>query len=249
MLSKLILNKSISSAVAVHTAANRAFVTNVIKSVNELPMREALRYTGKNVKWTAQEFKSYADAHTGALLEYGFTTDDSIAVWLDDSAEKHVTIFAAAQLGIKVYDIDSSITNKDQMREILKSIKCKSIYFEPQTATLDKALILRQSIPELFYYNNETQESDFHSKHFPELKYFIHTGFDLEEGFYNFKRWFKSGYTLDTSMTSSLSDDKLFYTHVSKNGVKPTVSLGKARSESALKFADALISKVYLEAP
>lgn len=27
------------------------------KGVNELPMREAMRYTEKNIKWTAGEFK------------------------------------------------------------------------------------------------------------------------------------------------------------------------------------------------
>ena len=59
-------------------------------SVSSLPAREAVRYKDKNLKWTAEEFLGYVDAHANALLEHGFVTGEAIGVWLPESPEKHV---------------------------------------------------------------------------------------------------------------------------------------------------------------
>ena len=52
------------------------------ESVENLPMREAGRFKAKNLKWTAKDYKSYADSHANALLEFRFTKGDKIAVWM-----------------------------------------------------------------------------------------------------------------------------------------------------------------------
>lgn len=52
------------------------------ESVENLPMREAGRFKEKNLKWTAKDYKSYADSHANALLEFRFKRGDSVAVWM-----------------------------------------------------------------------------------------------------------------------------------------------------------------------
>ena len=73
---------------------------------------------------------------------------------------------------------------------------CKSVYFDPIDETHDKLKLLRQAIPEFFhcttafilsistwyFIDDDTNGQLFHSKHFPNLRYFIHTGFDIELG-------------------------------------------------------------------
>lgn len=66
-----------------------SLISNLYKSVEELPMREAVRYTNKeNMKMSAVEFKAAAAAHANALLSHGIKTGDSILVWLPDYKQK-----------------------------------------------------------------------------------------------------------------------------------------------------------------
>eukprot|EP01041_Mallomonas_annulata_P010748 gene10748-22457_t len=154
-------------------------VTMLDDMVQNSPMREAVRYTNKNMKWSAGDLKKQIEAHANALIEYGFTNGENVALWHKDGAEKHVTFLAAAKIGLKVVDIDTSINTVPDLRQALSIANCKAIVFEPQTDTTDNLLLLRKAIPEFFFYD-DTYGQPFHSKHFPKLEMFIHTGFDLE---------------------------------------------------------------------
>ena len=126
-------------------------ITQFEASVASLPQREAVRYTAKNLKWTATEVKHFVDAHANALLEHGFVKGEVLALWLPDSAEKHVTLLAAAKIGLKVVDVDQSLATVADMRKILSTSACKAIFFEPVSKTQDNLLLLRKAIPEFFY--------------------------------------------------------------------------------------------------
>lgn len=106
------------------------------------------------------------------MLEFEFTSKDTIAVWLPESPEKvrvlfimfrtkrlltsilhilqHVILTAAAKAGIKVVDIDLKLTELSEIREFLKAANCKAIYFKPEHEEHDYLLLLRQAIPEFF---------------------------------------------------------------------------------------------------
>lgn len=58
----------------------------------------------------------------------------------------------------------------------------------------------------------------FHSKHFPTIKSFFHTGFDLERGAYNYKELFLP-HPIDNYVVlgeSAISDDTPFYTKITQ---------------------------------
>ena len=143
-----------------------SLVTKFEDAVAALPMREAVRYTGKNLKWTASELKGFVDAHANALLEHGFVKGDALAVWLPNSAEKHVTLLAAAKIGLKVVDVDPSLSAVADLRQVLSFSACKAIFFEPVSATQDNLLLLRKAIPEFFYCKSD----DGHFYCFPAVE-------------------------------------------------------------------------------
>ena len=75
-------------------------------SVEQLPMREAVRYTDKNLKWTISQFhvkyiigyniiyiphhqlQDYSSSHANALLEHGVLPGDHMVVWMPECKEK-----------------------------------------------------------------------------------------------------------------------------------------------------------------
>ena len=63
--------------------------------------------------------QQYADSHANALIEHSFKAGETIAVWLPESAEKHVTLIAAAQIGLTVVDFGSTVTTVEDLRQSL----------------------------------------------------------------------------------------------------------------------------------
>jgi hypothetical protein len=220
-------------------------------SVSSLPAREAVRYTEKNLKWTAEEFSGYVDAHANALLEQGFVTGEVIGVWLPESPEKHVTLMAAAKMGLQVVDF-AAVNTVEDLRAILGSASIKALFFEPVNDTQDNLLLLRKAIPEFFYYD-DSHGQQFHSKHFPSLQYFIHTGFDIEMGCLNYKSLFlhhpEESYVEATA--GSTKDDMPLYAVAKAQGgvcqITDKASHAQVLSQASWGFAKKLVSKEYFE--
>lgn len=230
-----------------------SLVTKFDESISKLPMREAVRYKNKNLKWTAEEFKKYSESHANALLEHEFKKSDSLAVWLPESAEKHVVWIAAAKTGMRIFDIDTNLNSVSEIREWLKISNCKAIYFDPVDENHNKLLLLRKAIPEFFHYDDSNGQS-FHSKYFPNLKYFIQTGFDVELGCLNFKSLFLP-HPFESEVqkvATTLSDDLPLYTSIKKGSkgveVGPTVTQSQVLQSATWDFANKIINKEYFEA-
>ena len=239
----------------VTSMSRRAASTLVAKfsaSVSSLPAREAVRYTDKNLKWTAEEFEGYVDAHANALLEQGFLSGEVIGMWLSESPEKHVTLMAAAKMGLEVVDFASSVENVEDLRAVLGSAPIKALFFEPTNDTQDKLLLLRKAIPEFFYYDDSYGQI-FHSKHFPSLTYFIHTGFDIEMGCLNYKSLFlhhpEESYVAATA--ANTKDDMPLYSVAMCEGGKCQItdkaSQGQVLNVATWGFAKKILSKEYFE--
>ncbi len=172
------------SRTALRVAGQRqssTFVKSLTAVFNENPLKEAARYTKKNDRWTLGKFDTISDDHANALFDIGLKSGDRIAIWMDESAEKHMVTLAAAKLGLVVVDFGSNVNTVAELRQALALADCHTIYFEPTNASLNKTLLLRKAIPEFFYYD-DTMGQQFHSKHFKNLKHFIHSGFDVEMG-------------------------------------------------------------------
>lgn len=250
VLGEAVASSSFSKTLRPVARYESSLISQFEASVSALPEREAVRYTAKNMKWTAADFKMYADSHANALLEHGFTTGDTIAVWLPDAAEKHVTLLAAAKMGMRVVDIDPAVSTVKELRTILAQAECKALFFEPTNEKQDNMLLLRKTIPEFFHYD-DTYGQFFHSKHFPVLKYFIHTGFDLEMGALNYKSLFLRDPEISVvaQLSPTLSDAlPLFAQASAQGGALAWKSQGEVLATApAWSFANKLIKKEYFE--
>jgi len=211
-------------------------------------LREAVRYTGKNLRWTANDFNTYCNSHASALLDLEFKAGETIIVWLPESAEKHVVMMAAAKIGMKVVDVDLDVTELSAVRSFLAETKPKAIYFKPQHEDADYLLLLRKAIPEFFEYDDSHGQM-FHSKYYPTLKYFIHTGFDIENGCLNFKNLFLANptETLLEQAVAAGSDDAVIYQPISKGGAGAPTAAGKVADLPSWSFAKRMISHEYFE--
>jgi len=219
-------------------------------AVNELPLREAVRYTENNIRMTSKQFKGYCDNHAKAMTDLDFSPGDRVAVWLPESAEKHVILLAAAKLGFNIFDIDIKLTQLSEIRGFLQSSGAKIIYFKPEHEDTNYLLLLRKAIPEFFEYDDSHGQL-FHSKHFPALKYFIHTGFDIENGCLNFKSLYLPDYS-DPLPSAAAVESNLKYTSISKGAsgevvVSETLGSAKLLDVSAFSFAKKIINKEYFE--
>ena len=96
------------------------------------------------------------------------------------------------------------------------------------------------------YADDDKNGQDIHSKHFPSLKYFVHTGFDIEMGCLNYKSLFLSDpvTSLVDSASKAVTDELPLYARASSLSF---VSQSKALDEAAFGFAKKLIAKQYFE--
>jgi hypothetical protein len=63
-------------------------------------------------------------------------------------------MLSAAKLGVKVADLDNTVTDVDDIREFLRHAKCKMIVFQPATEDADYLNLLRKAIPEFYECQN-----------------------------------------------------------------------------------------------
>ena len=93
----------------------------------------------------------------------------------------------------------------------------------------------------------------FHSKHFPELKFFIQTGFDKESGCLNYK-YVKLPNPVENmcdNTMASTKDDTPLYFKITGNDDKVTAGTimthGAVAKEGTWPFVDKLIKNEYFE--
>jgi hypothetical protein len=229
-----------------------SLVSKLEKAVADLPHREAVRYKDKNIKWSAANVNQLVDGHANVMLEpdYHFEPNTCVVHWMPDGREKHITSLAAAKLGLKIFDMDIAINTVKDIRECLAQAECRMIVFDPED---DRLNLLRKAIPEFYHYNDSNGQW-FHSKYYPNLKFFLHTGFDIEMGCLNLKRWSQPTPVRTVELEKrmqSLTDDMPLYRRatIGASGLEVSAWLSHADVEKQKTFilANKLANKEYFE--
>jgi hypothetical protein len=103
--------------------------------------------------------------------------------------------------------------------------------------------------------DDDTYGQFFHSKHYPNLKFFIHTGFDIEMGCISYKSLFLHNPITSAvdSASQATKDDTPFYAQVTLEGGSAKVGALKTQAQAldlpALAFAKKLVGNQYFETP
>ena len=119
---------------------------------------------------------------------------------------------------ISIMFSDASMDNIRAIRETLRIAKSKVIVFDPFTDTSNRLTLLRKAIPEFYHYNDDFGQY-FHSKHFPELKYFIQTGFDIQIGCMCYQSCFlMDGENIAAQIAADLDDKTPLYSKITSDG-------------------------------
>lgn len=242
----------VSSRAFVASRGVSSLITKFEKAVADLPHREAIRYKDKNIKWTASNIDQLVDGHANVMLEpdYQFTPGTCLIHWMPDGREKHITSMAAAKLGLKIFDMDTAIDSVQHIRACLAEADCRMIVFDPEN---DRLNLLRKAIPEFYHYNDSNGQW-FHSKYYPNLKFFLHTGFDIEMGCLNLKRWMQPTPVKTVELEQriqSLTDDMPLYRRATVVDASlkfsPWMSHADVEKQKQFVIADKLIQKEYFE--
>lgn len=232
--------------------AASSLVSNFDKSVASLPHREAVRYKDKNIKWTASNVNQLVEGHANVLLEpeYQFSPGTCVIHWMPEGREKQITSLAAAKMGLKVFDMDIAIDTVTDVRACLEAADCRMIVFDPED---DRLQLLRKAIPEFYHYNDSNGQW-FHSKYYPNLKFFLQTGFDIEMGCLNLKRWMQPAPLTSPELeqrVQGLTDDMPLYRKATKDAsglnMSPWYTHADVEKQKQFILADKLTHKEYFE--
>jgi len=240
--------------VSINGRSLASIASQMNSAVAENEYKEAVRYTHKNIKWTRKDIQFQTDALANGLLEAACNPGDSIAVWLPECSEKHVTQLAAAKAGLVFADFDLSIDTPEALGDALADSGAKVLIFNSELDAVNCGRVLFDAIAELSGYYNNTG-APFHSSSFPNLKLMIHTGYDSLAGFHNFKHLPvphpATGGKLGVILPHLKDDTPLYVKYTKDSGGKATkgevMTHGTALSSKEWSVVKSILDKQYIE--
>lgn len=146
-----------------------------------------MRYTRNNLKWSHGEVKDFTDGMVSGLSTMGVTKNTPVLTWLPNTCpEQHILQFAASKSGYVLHSLPHTATSPSALATALTSSKAKVLFTPSAIDDTDYLRIVRSVIPDVEAHD-ESLGLFFSSEAFPHLRYIVQTGFDLEDGMYNYK--------------------------------------------------------------
>lgn len=106
------------------------------------------------------------------------------------------------------------------------------------------------------YIDDNSQGQHFHSKYFPQLKYFVHLGYDNEFGCLTYHEMLLRNpeCPLVTEASAKIADDTPVFASITKSAegkvtMSPWITHKQALENPAFVFAKKLVDREYLEIP
>lgn len=191
--------------------------------------------------------KRYSDALASGLLELGLSKKSTIVTCLpSNTAEYHALQFTCCRGGFVLASLPSDCQSPAAFISVLKSTSA-AVLVTPDVAGTFNYLdfVSTHVVPELADYDDGGGEP-FQSKEFPKLMYAVHTGFNLERGFANYKHLF----AFNGEPRVAIPDEKdAVFQEYDKDGKK----VGKALNQTEImgskdwKVVADVLNKVYVE--
>jgi len=192
-----------------------------------------------------KEVKSYSDALASGLLELGLKKNSTIVSILPATyAELHTLQLACSRGGFILHSLPEGMTDPKVIGRVLKETKASAIFTVDATEKTSYITLLQSIIEELDTYD-ERKGLLLESETFPELKYCVHTGFDIIRGFTCFKHIMAFNGEPDEPKHD---EDGPIFQEYDMNGKKVGSVLNQLEVREKWEVVGAIVEKKYIEA-
>jgi len=154
----------------------------------ENPHKDAVRYDHKNIKWSFKHLEYYSDALALGLAETGLIPGDAMLSWLPlHFAEQHVLQLACSKGGFILYHLDPSLAITDReaaktsLKNALEVTEATCLFSQQAGDDVNYTNLCKEVIPEVRFFDIY-EGMQFFTPRFPNLRFPIHTGLDVEAG-------------------------------------------------------------------
>jgi len=170
------------------TSASLSLGQTIASLAEENPHKDAVRYEHKNIKWSFKHMEYYSDALALGLLETGLIPGDAMLSWLPlHFSEQHILQLACSKAGFILYHLDPSLATTDRelakssLKNALEVSEATCLFSQQAGDDVNYTQLCKEVIPEVRYFDIY-EAMPFFSPRFPNLRFPIHTGFDVDAG-------------------------------------------------------------------
>jgi fatty-acyl-CoA synthase len=128
------------------------------RTARKYPDREAIVYPRKDVRWTYEAFDTRVTQFANALRDLGVETGDRVSLFMHNSAEFAVAVYAISRAGAVVSPINYRLAESELAYILDDSDSDILLYEEATRNTVENALSADTSIEQLVYIDDDEHE-------------------------------------------------------------------------------------------
>lgn len=123
------------------------------RTARKYPDREAIVYPRKAIRWTYQEFDARVNRFANALIDLGIETGDRVSLFMHNSAEFAVAVYAIGRAGAIINPVNYRLAEGELAYVLEDSASNVLLYEEETSETVRGALETESGLPvERFIY-------------------------------------------------------------------------------------------------
>lgn len=125
------------------------------RTARKYPEREAIVYPRKNLRWTYEEFDARVTRFANALRDLGIGKDDCVSLFMHNSAEFAVAIYAISRAGAVVNPVNYRLA-ESELSYVLGDSGTSALLYEEETLdTVEEVLEADVPVDQLVYIDDD----------------------------------------------------------------------------------------------
>lgn len=128
------------------------------RTAQKYPEREAIVYPRKDIRWTYEEFDTRVTEFANALSDLGIEKGDRVSLFMHNSAEFAVAIYAISRAGAVINPINYRLA-ESELSYILEDSETNVLLYEHEIRdTVEKAMEANSPVDRLIYIDDDRHE-------------------------------------------------------------------------------------------
>ena len=163
---------------------------------SELPDKEYIVYSDRNLRFTWKEFNERVDDMAKGLLAIGVKKGDHIGLWATNVPDWLTFLYAGAKIGAVIVTVNTNY-KQHELEYLVKNSDMHTLCIIDGTWDCDYVQMTCEMLPEL----KTSQRGHLKSERFPKMKNVVYIGQEKHRGMYNTQELLLLG--------NSVNDEKL----------------------------------------